>query len=130
MFMLKKIVAEIAEQTTVTNSEHSELIQLLAYMERQTAAIGLSIPEERWISIGHHMLALIRRVHNEEFLEPIDQQLMNQVSTEMKQVSQRILQHYCHPYQRAVDDTEVLLLAVHFAAAKQAQAEVTKEVKE
>jgi len=73
------------------------------------------ISEERWLSMGVHLLATMRRVEKGEKLPTVDQFIIDQVSPDMMELSRKILQNIDSDFN---DDAEAVLLALHFETAK------------
>lgn len=93
-------------------AEFKELLQMVAINAKQ---VRLEISEERWLSMGVHLLSAIRRVKKGERLPTVDQFIMDQVSSNMMELSRKILLKIDSELN---DETETVLLALHFETAK------------
>ncbi|MFD1396763.1 PRD domain-containing protein [Kroppenstedtia eburnea] len=115
--MIDDLIQEISKQQPLSVQEKNELKTLLVDVEAQTEMIPLLLSKERRLAIGVHLLAFVRRVEKGESLPPLEEELWEQISDEMKEVSRQILLPYGKNKGRKIDNTEILLLAVHFATA-------------
>ena len=93
-------------------AEYKQLLQIVAVNAEQ---VHLEISEERWLSMGVHLLATMRRVEKGEKLPTVDQFIIDQVSPDMMELSRKILQNIDSDFN---DDAEAVLLALHFETAK------------
>ncbi|WP_158442838.1 PRD domain-containing protein [Pelosinus sp. UFO1] len=93
-------------------AKFKKLLQMVAINAKQA---GLEISEERWLSMGVHLLSAIRRVKKGERLPTVDQFIMDQVSSNMMELSRKILRKIDSEFN---DETETVLLALHFETAK------------
>lgn len=119
--MIDDIVKELAESTPEYSSEFSELRRLLQKIEGETRLLGIDIPKDRWLAIGAHVLAFVRRMTNKEKLPVIEAELFAEVHPDMVALSRRVLGEEQKDWQ--VDETEAFLLAVHFEAIRVMQAD-------
>jgi len=92
--------------------QFKKLLQVVAVHAEQ---IHLEISEERWLSMGVHLLSTMRRVEKGEKLPGVDQFILEQVSLEMLELSREILKNIENGFN---NDTETVLLALHFETAK------------
>jgi PRD domain protein (TIGR03582 family) len=116
--MFDELIQEISKKNPLSLQEKNELISLLVNVKEKTEKISLSLTKERWVAIAVHLLAFMRRVKQGESLPPIEQEIWDQVSQEMKDVSQQVLQTYGMDKNQNIENTEIFLLAVHFETAK------------
>ena len=117
MNMVYKITQDVAEQELIDPSELKVLQDVLSAAIEVTRKNSIILAPERWLAVGVHLLAAIRRAKNNETLPPIDQTILEQVCPDMLELSRQVLDKLFAGVQK--DDTEVLLLAVHFEAAKE-----------
>ncbi|WP_028547298.1 PRD domain-containing protein [Paenibacillus sp. UNC451MF] len=118
MQMMETILKEIPEKTTVTEAELDELRPLLAYMAASAQEAGLKLSHDKTLVIGIHLLAFMRRVNNNEYLPELDEGMFEEVSPELVELSQRVLQSHVESSDRTLDAAEIFYLTVHFEAAK------------
>jgi len=116
MDLVYKITQDVAEQELIEPSELNVLQDVLSSAIEVTHNNSIMLTSERWLAVGVHLLAVIRRVRNNENLPPIDQTILQQVCPDMLKLSRQVLDKLIVGVEN--DDTEVLLLAVHFEAAK------------
>ena len=116
MDLVDKITQDVAEQELIESSELNVLQDVLSSAIEVTHNNSIMLTSERWLAVGVHLLAVIRRVRNNENLPPIDQTILQQVCPDMLKLSRQVLDKLIVGVEN--DDTEVLLLAVHFEAAK------------
>lgn len=114
--MIDDIVLELTENSPENISEISELKSLLQAIGEESAKLRLAITKERWLAVGAHLLAFVRRMANGERLPTIEAELFAEIHPDMILLSRRIL-YGNHPHWRE-DETEVFLLAVHFEAIR------------
>ncbi|MDF2679483.1 MAG: hypothetical protein K0R47_673 [Brevibacillus sp.] len=116
MQMIDDVVKELAESTTEYLSEISECKQVLQKIEAESRLLGINIPWDRWLAIGAHVLAFVRRMKNGEKLPVIEAELFAEIHPDMVALSLRVLTAEKSDWQ--VDETEAFLLAVHFEAIR------------
>lgn len=116
MQMIDDVVKELAESTMEYLSEISECKQVLQKIEAESRLLGINIPRDRWLAIGAHVLAFVRRMKNGEKLPVIEAELFAEIHPDMVALSRRVLTVEKNDWQ--VDETEAFLLAVHFEAIR------------
>ena len=115
MQMIDALIKTIALEMPMNSEEMAEFKQLLQIVAVNAEQVHLEISEERWLSMGVHLLSTIRRVGNGEKFPTVDQFIIDQVSPDMMELSRKILQKIDSDFN---DDTEAVLLALHFETAK------------
>jgi len=116
MDMIFKITQDVAELELIDPSEQKVFQDVLSAAIEVTQKNSIILTPERWLAVGVHLLAVIRRARNNEKLPPVDQTILQQVCPDMLKLSRQVLDRLSGGLEN--DDTEVLLLAVHFEAAK------------
>lgn len=116
--MIEQIVHDIAKQTSANETEIIELEAIFKRIVQESQHMGLPITQDRWLTMGVHLIAFFRRMKNGETLPAIESALFRELSPEMVELSSRILHEYGRTLKRMPDDTEVFLLAVHFETAR------------
>ncbi|MFC7442826.1 PRD domain-containing protein [Laceyella putida] len=124
--MIEQLIQEIATHKPLLPQEKTELQTLLVRIKEQTEKMALSLSHDRWMALAVHVLAFMRRMEEGECLPPVEQELWDQVSEEMKGLSRKVLEAYGRDKNLNITNIEILLLALHFAAAKLEQQEDTK----
>ncbi|MBA4493902.1 PRD domain-containing protein [Paenactinomyces guangxiensis] len=119
--MIDQLIQEISQQNPLVWQEKTELTSLLFNIKKRTEQISLSLSQERWMAVAVHLLAFIKRMEKGESLPPIEAEVWEEVSDEMKEVSRLVLEAYGHHNGRNICNTEILLLALHFETAKMEQ---------
>lgn len=117
--MIDEIIQEIAGKSPEYLSEISELKRLLHVIEEDSRQMQLSIPRERWLAIGAHVLAFVQRMTSGEKLPEIEAELFAEIHPDMVMLSRRVL--YGDRPDWREDETETFLLAVHFEAIRAMQ---------
>ncbi|WP_079912584.1 PRD domain-containing protein [Paenibacillus sp. 32352] len=118
MQMMENLLKEIPEKTTVTEAELNELRPVLDFMTDIARESGLNLSYEKTLVIGIHLLAFMRRVKNNEYLPELDEEMFDEVSPELVDLSKRVLQKVLKTSERQLDAAEIFYLTVHFEAAK------------
>lgn len=118
MQMIESIIQAVGYEVKLETDEVAAMQQLLTEALVGVRQMSLKMPEERWLALGIHLVSVLRRVENKEILPPVDQVMLDQVDADMQELSRRVLQAAEGTQERQNDATEVLLLAIHFAAAK------------
>ena len=115
MQMIDALIKTIALEMPMDPEEMAEFKKLLEIVEVNAEQVHLQISEERWLSMGVHLLSTIRRVGKCEKLPTVDQFVIDQVSPDMMELSKKILLKIDSDIN---DNTEAVLLALHFETAK------------
>ncbi|MCG7317219.1 PRD domain-containing protein [Brevibacillus laterosporus] len=115
---MTSIVEEVAILSPMQDTEACELIRLLEAIQELTNQIALTISKDRWIAMGVHLLAFMRRVQNQEKLPAIDASLMEEGDVRLQQISQKVLDAYGLQYGFSLEPIEIFLLQVHLEVAK------------
>lgn len=116
MEMIFKIIKDVAELESIDPFEQKEFQDVLSAAIEVTENNSIILTPARWSAVGVHLLGVIRRARNNEKLPPVDQTILQQVCPDMLKLSSQVLDRLSGGLEN--DDTEVLLLAVHFEAAK------------
>ncbi|MFS0556063.1 hypothetical protein [Brevibacillus sp. 179-C9.3 HS] len=119
MQMIDDILKELTETKPDYLSEISECKRILQKIEDELRLLGIHTPRERWLAIGAHVLAFVRRMTNGEKLPVIEAELFAEIHPDMVTLSHRVLTEEKSAWQ--ADDTEAFLLAVHFEAIRAMQ---------
>lgn len=118
MQMNEMIAEAIKREINIETAELSDFQQLLEAAVGGTQKCNLHMTEERWLGLGLHLVSTLRRVKKGETLPTVDNAMLEQVDSDMQELSRDVLSAVQATYACRRDATEVLLLAVHFAAAK------------
>jgi len=113
--MIDTLIKKIALEMPIDAQELVKFKELLQMVAVDAEQVHLEISEERWLSMGVHLLATMRRVEKGEKLPTVDQFIIDQVSPDMMELSRKILQNIDSDFN---DDAEAVLLALHFETAK------------
>lgn len=116
--MIETITQAVKREISIGDEELAGFQQLLAAAIAGTGNFGLCMTEGRWLGLGLHLVSTLRRVKNGESLPPVDENMLRQVDQDMQELSRQVLGAVELTKHCRQDATEVLLLAVHFAAAK------------
>ncbi|MED1919171.1 hypothetical protein P4V64_28125 [Bacillus thuringiensis] len=119
MQMIDDILKELTETKPDYLTEISESEQILRKIEEEFRLMEIHIPRDRWLAIGAHVLAFVRRMTNGERLPVIEAELFAEIHPDMVTLSHKVLWEEKSAWQ--ADDTEVFLLAVHFEAIRAMQ---------
>lgn len=109
---------DIIKQIQLSEADSRALKELLPDVAARMQVMNISVSQERWLAMGVHLAAFVDRVRTGEYLPPVDKSVLAQVDTEVLNISRAILGKYSNQFNREVDDTEALLLAVHLEAAR------------
>lgn len=116
--MTEMIAEAVRREISIDAAECADFEKLLAAAVAAAEKTKLGMTEERWLGLGLHLVSTLRRVKRGETLPPVDETMLQQVDTDMQELSRQVLKAVDATSERQNDATEVLLLAVHFAAAK------------
>lgn len=119
MQMIQSVLKEISAETSLTADELVAMQTLLETAQEQTGQSGFALSRERLLAAGIHLAAVMRRASKGEVFPALEPALLEQVDPAMKEISRRVLNAAEVTAKCREDATEVLLLAVHFAAAQQ-----------
>ena len=115
MQMIDTLIKTIASEMPMNEAEKAEFKQLLQIVAANAKEVHLAISEERFLSMGVHLLSTMRRAKTGEKLPTVDEFIIDQVSPDMMELSRKILQEIDSNLK---NDTEAVLLALHFETAK------------
>jgi PRD domain protein (TIGR03582 family) len=118
MQMIDTIIKTILVEMPMNSQEMAELKELLQFVAGIAEDVNLEISEERWLSMGVHLLSAIRRLKKGEKLPTVDPFILEQVSLEMMELSRKVLRNIDSVNECSNDDTEAVLLALHFETAQ------------
>lgn len=116
--MINTVIKAIVLEMPMDSKELADFKELLEVVAVEAEQVGIEISQERWLSMGVHLLATIRRVKKGEKLPMVDSFIVEQVSLEMMELSRSVLQHIDSVNACSNGDTEAVLLALHFETAK------------
>jgi hypothetical protein len=98
-------------------ADRAGLAELLPLVQGHAEEQGLRLDDERLLAVAVHGLAFVRRVRDGEHLEPLGDQLYDEVPADRRAAARRLVDAYCAPRGFAAHDSEVLLFALHFEVA-------------
>ncbi|MEK8174085.1 hypothetical protein NKH77_49360 [Streptomyces sp. M19] len=120
--LTERLAGAVADTAELLRAEdRDELAVLLPAVRERAAAEEIVLDEDRQLALAVHLLAFARRVRGGEHLDALDPALLDEVAPRWLTVARELIDTYCAPRGFAAGDTEVLLLALHFAAAEQLQ---------
>ncbi|MGW6155939.1 hypothetical protein ACWFRM_22780 [Streptomyces sp. NPDC055144] len=112
-------VADTAEP--VRDEDRHALARLLPLIEERAAAERISFDEDRRLALAVHALGFVRRVRAGEHLDALDPGVADEITPGPLAAARELIAGYGTPLGHAAQDTEVLLLALHFETARQLQ---------
>lgn len=115
--MIQNIMDELSQQVEIQSHEQLDVKQLLNDLIDKAQSMNIPLTHERLLGIGNHLLFFIRRVASLEHLPEVAPAMVEQISLQIKEAVQQILETYAQNRNYEVDDTELVLLSVHFQAA-------------
>jgi PRD domain protein (TIGR03582 family) len=118
MQMIDTIIKTILVEMPMDSQEMVEFKELLQIAAVNAEQVKIEISEERWLSMGVHLLSALRRMKNGEKPPTIDSFIVEQVSSDMMELSRNILKQIKTSHDYSDDDAEAVLLALHFETAK------------
>jgi PRD domain protein (TIGR03582 family) len=118
MQMIDTTIKTILAEMPMDSQEKVEFKKILQIVAGFAEEVNLEISEERWLSMGVHLLSTMRRLKKGEKLPRVDPFILEQVSLEMMELSKKVLQKIDAVNECFNDDTEAVLLALHFETAK------------
>ena len=118
MCITDEIAELIRNEISIDCVELVDFDHLLKAAAEIVARNHLNMTHERWLSLGNHLVTTLRRAKTDEKLAPVDESVLNQVDAEMFEWSKEVFGTISATTALSQDATEVLLLAIHFAAAK------------
>lgn len=118
MQMIDTMIKTILAEMPMDSEEKAELKKILQIVAEAAGDVNLEISEERWLSLGVHLLSAMRRTKKGEKLPTVDPFILEQVSLEMMELSRKVLRKIDTGNECFHDDAEAVLLALHFETAK------------
>lgn len=118
MQMIDTTIKTILAEMPMDSQEKIEFKKVLQIVAGFAEDVHLEISEERWLSMGVHLLSAMRRLKKGEKLPMVDPFILKQVSLEMMELSRNVLRKIGSVNECSNDDTEAVLLALHFETAK------------
>lgn len=119
MHMTEKIIQAVKQEVALADDEQKDFKALLAAAIAAAQKVQLFISEDRLLRLGVHLVAVLRRAKIGETLPPVDEAMLQQVPADMQDMAREVLGASLAARPLQTDSTEVLLLAVHFAAARE-----------
>lgn len=119
MQMIDMLAEQIARETVVGADEHQCLKTVLAITRHGVESVSLRLSQEKWLSLGVHMISMIRRIQQAQSLPPIDQVIAAQLDHEALCLSKQVLAEITRTIGGRADEAEEILLAIHFQAARE-----------
>jgi PRD domain protein (TIGR03582 family) len=119
MYMTSEIIQLVDQEIKLADNELNDFKTLIEAATKAAQDVQLVISEERLLRLGVHLVAVIRRANSGEVLPPVDEIMLQQVAADMHDLARKVLGATLVTKPCQEDSTEVLLLAVHFAAAKE-----------
>lgn len=116
--MIDQTMQEILAETKLMGAEADILRKVLAAVESGAGGLGISLEPGRWLAIGVHLAAAIKRAKIAEALPEIDAAMLEQISPEMQALSRQILMAIEEIGTTMTSLPEIILLAVHLQCAK------------
>lgn len=117
--LTERVAEAVADSSEpVTDTDRADLAELLPLIRRHAAQQGLVLDEERQLAVAVHALAFVRRVRHGERLDPLADELYAEVPGALLTAARQLVDAYCTPRGHTAPDSEVLLLALHFAVAR------------
>lgn len=117
--MTESIAETLRREISIDDTESADFEKLLSAAAAAVRKANLCMTVERWLGLGNHLITTLRRANKGELLPPVDEEVLNQVDGAMQELSRGVLGAASVTMALQKDATEVLLLAVHFAAAKE-----------
>jgi PRD domain protein (TIGR03582 family) len=115
MYELNRLIDDLSANTTVNDVESEELYELLSLVMAYAEKHSIHVAHDRGLAIASHLLAFVRRVQNNEFLDDMDTSVFRGVDRNLIAASRQLLESYCDTRNYPVSETEALLLSIHFA---------------
>lgn len=117
MRIKQQAVGQVVAQLQADTAEKDGVAWLTLAALRITGEAGISFAPEQLLAIGMHLLAALRRGATGETLPEVGPETLEQVSADALRLAANVLEPFAAERGYAWNDTEALLLAVHFEAA-------------
>lgn len=119
MFITDEIAELIKNEINVNIAELADFENLLEASAAIISRNHLKMTSERWLSLANHLATTLRRAKTDEKLAPVDEDVLSQVNAVMFEWSKEVFKATSATAALNMNATEVLLLAIHFAAAEE-----------
>lgn len=124
--LTERLAEAVADSSApVADADRADLAELLPLIRRHATQQGLTLDDERQLAVAVHALAFVRRVRDGEYLDPLADELYAEVPADRLASARTLIDTYCAPRGYPAPDSEVLLLALHFEVARQAESSRT-----
>ena len=110
---------QVASDLTLTADEYSTTTNLLNAAKLLAQEAGFVLDGPAQLGLVVHLASLIRRLAKGELILGIDTAVLNEVPRDCMDMAARLLQPLYDKTNQLVDPTEVGLVALHFAAARE-----------
>ncbi|MFF1921846.1 hypothetical protein ACFVW8_14890 [Streptomyces sp. NPDC058221] len=115
----RRLLTLLAEDTHIGEPDATDAEGFLTVADRFACDRGITMNHVRRLALAAHGLAFVRRVRAHEYPPELDRALYDEVGAELFAGVGKLLDAYCADRAHTVNDTEVLLLTLHFEAALQ-----------
>lgn len=117
--MIDEVMQAILAETGLVGPEVATLRQVIEAVAAGTAGLAIVLEPSRWLAIGVHLTAAIKRAAVAEPLPEIDAVMLEQISPEMQAISRQVLSSIEDVGTTITSLPEIILLAVHLQCAKE-----------
>lgn len=113
-----KYLNKLLENNDLNEDIKEEAIQL--YLETKAKLPGMVVlDEDAELMLSNHILALIKRIKEQMFVEPIDEEMMSEVSDEAFQKADELVGWIFEGEKIPKNRSEIFLVATHVEMALQ-----------
>ncbi len=114
-----KPLDQVASSLNLSAEEYRQTAQLMARAVEIAGAAGIPMDEQAELALAAHLAALCRRLEQGERVADIDAALFEQVPAAYRRMARELLQPLYDARGLEVDQTEIGLVALHYAAARE-----------
>lgn len=112
------LLSKLEKQMKVDVKELPEFHEEVQYINTILCRENIKITEQFQIGLYSHIISFIRRMKVDEKLEPIDGDVLNEITEDSKKLAKEIAVPVFLKYKKEEDLTEILLIAIHIQALK------------
>ena len=99
---------------TENNPISSNLVEEYRKIKEKISSDSIDFSEDEEFMVSNHLICLLKRIESNEFVDEIDESLMEEISNEIWQYTESLIKDSFEKYERPINKSEVFLLSTHF----------------
>lgn len=118
-----EVLDKVASSLQLSADEYRKTADLMVAAEAIASRAGVPLDEQARLGLAAHLASLCRRLARGERVEAVDAALFEEVPILYRRMARELVQPLYDELGLDVDPTEVGLIALHYAAARERAAE-------